>query len=109
MTDTTPATDATTLAAATAAYQAVADAVTAAHAAKLAADAAYELRHSLWMAASREYAATVFGLTTGPAGERIVVTDRGAIICRIKGTPSGTGTMYAVDHAPIAATVLPRA
>ena len=107
--DPTPATPETTMTddlnALTAGYLAVTAASADAYAAKLAADAVYEAAHGRWRTAGRAYAVAVFRSTDGPAKERVVVTPQGVVICRIVGTPSGTGTTYSVDHAPVAATV----
>ena len=98
--------DSTALNEATAEYLAVVAANSVAYAAKLAADAVYETAHGRLKTAGREYAAETFRLTTGPAKERIVVVaGGGAIICRIVGSATGTGTVYEVAHAPVAATV----
>ena len=93
------------LTALTADYLAAVTANSDANAAGIAAVAAHQAVHDRMLTAGRDYAAEVFRLTDGPAKERIVVTPQGVIICRIVGTPSGTGTTYSVDHAPVAATV----
>ena len=86
----------------TAEYLAVAAACREAYAAKTAADAAHEAAHKRWTDAGSVYAEAAFRLTDGPNLERIVITEAGALLCRLYFGPSA---QYSVDHAPIAAVV----